>query len=109
MSIYIQLILTAAVTVFVVDLSGFTQGWKAALGKWLHVDPVNLRVKPFDCSLCMTWWATLAVTLIAGRFGFVTVAFCALLAFLADTLGDALRLVKDCIVKVTDLIYRLLR
>ena len=43
MNIYVKILLTAWLVVFVVDLSGFTQTWKAALGRWLHVEPGNLR------------------------------------------------------------------
>ena len=104
MNIYVELLLTAFVVVFVVDLSGFTRTWKNALGRWLHVDPGNLHARPFDCSLCMTLWTTLAVSLMAGEFTFLTVAYCALLAFLADVIGTAVRLVKDLIIKLTDII-----
>lgn len=104
MNIYVELLLTTVVVVFVVDLSGFTQTWKNALGRWLHLDPYKIAVKPFDCSLCMTWWTTLAVCLIEGRFTFLTVAYCALLAFIADVVASALRLVKDLAVKLIDII-----
>ena len=33
----IDILLLAAIIVFVVDLSGFTQTWKKWLGKWLGV------------------------------------------------------------------------
>lgn len=106
MNIYVELLLTAFVVVFVVDLSGFTQTWKNALGRWLHVDSYNLYVKPFDCSLCMTWWTTLVVTIIAGQFNFLTVAYCGLLAFLADVIGSALRLIKALAVQLMDMIWK---
>ena len=106
MNIYVKIMLTAWLVVFVVDLSGFTQSWKAALGRWLHVDPSNLRCKPFDCSLCMTFWTTLAVTLIAGELSFVTVAFCALCALFADTMATTTTLIKDAILATLDAIYK---
>lgn len=108
MNIYVNILLTAWLVVFVVDLSGFTRSWKGALGRWLKTDPDKLRVRPFDCSLCMTWWATLAVALAEGRLTFATTAFCALCALLADTMGATLTLMKDLILAALDAVYKLI-
>lgn len=105
MNIYIELLLLALVVVFIVDLSGFTQTWKNALGRWLHVDAYNLHVKPFDCSLCMVWWVTLAATLIAGQCCLATIAYCAFLALFADLMGTTVRLVKDALIGAINWIY----
>ena len=45
----IDILLLAAIIVFIVDLSGFTQSWKKWLGKWLGVQIGD--VPPFDCRL----------------------------------------------------------
>ena len=109
MNIYVKILLTAWLVVFVVDLSGFTQTWKATLGRWLHVEPGNLRCKPFDCSLCMTWWVTLLVVILAGRLSFVTVGFCALCALFSDVLATTTTFVKDAILGALDAFYKLLQ
>lgn len=109
MSVYVEILLTAWVVVFVVDLSGFTGSWKAALGRWLHVDPDKLRVKPLDCSLCMTWWVTLAVILVTGRLTLYTACFCGLCALLADVMGSATILVKDVIIAALDAVSKVIR
>lgn len=109
MGVYIDMAMATVVTVFVVDLSGFTQSWKNMLGRWLHVNPYNLALKPFDCSLCMTWWVCLAVALIEGSLSLGAVTAAALLAFAADWIGSALRMVKDIMVKLIDWIYNKLK
>lgn len=106
MGVYVDISLAALVTVFIVDLSGFTRSWKGALGRWLKTDPDKLRVRPFDCSLCMTWWATLIVALAEGSLTFGTTAFCALCALLADTMGATLVLIKDLILAALDAVYK---
>lgn len=105
MTIYIQLLLVAAIVVFIVDLSGFTDSWRNALQRWLKVKALG-PVKPFDCSLCMTWWTTLAYALITGNFSLPVVAYCAALAALSNTffllMGFILNALNSAINYVTD-------
>lgn len=54
------------IVVFIVDLSGWTDTWKGWLHKWLRV-PIG-RARPFDCSLCTTWWAGCVYLLCVGKF-----------------------------------------
>ncbi|MBR2698859.1 MAG: hypothetical protein IKR32_02655 [Bacteroidales bacterium] len=68
MNLYLQMVTAAWVAVFIVDLSGFTDFWRGLLARWLKRPQETLRtVKPFGCSLCVTWWACLALALAAGR------------------------------------------
>lgn len=84
MSIYIQLLLVAAVVVYIVDLSGFTDSWRGALQRWLHIKVLG-PVKPFDCSLCMTWWSCLIYAICARQISLPVIAYSALLALLSNT------------------------
>ena len=105
MSIYAELPLVAAIVVFIVDLSGFTDSWRGALQRWLHIKALG-PVKPFDCSLCMTWWTTLAYALITGNLSLPVVAYCAALAALSNTfallMGFILNALNSAINYVTD-------
>lgn len=105
MSIYAELPLVAAIVVFIVDLSGFTDSWRGALQRWLKVKALG-PVKPFDCSLCMTWWTTLAYALITGNLSLPVVAYCAALSSLSNTfallMGFILNALNSAINYVTD-------
>lgn len=96
--IYYKILLLTAVVVFVVDLSGFTQSWKAWLSRVTKLRVVSL--KPFDCSLCVSWWAGLVLLLCCHSFSLVNVAFVALCSFLSRPMADALRCVSDLITYV---------
>ena len=98
--IYIDLLLIAAVVVFVVDLSGFTPNWKDALGRILHRD-VD-RVKPFDCSLCMTWWCCLIYAWCVGALSVGVVAYIALLAYMTWPIQQLLVLIREGVLKTID-------
>lgn len=94
MSIYTQQAILAAVVVFIVDLSGFTDSWRDALARALHIR--NLRpLKPFDCSLCMTWWTCLIYPICTGDFSLLTLANAAALALLSQPLSAVMLFIVE--------------
>lgn len=100
--LYITLIVS-----FIVDYSGIIDTIKSALGKWLKCRVE--RLKPFDCSLCMTWWSCLAYIIIAGEFTLRNILLCALCALFADKVGEVISLVRDMITKIISVIYKILK
>lgn len=100
--IYVNLLLVALVVVFIVDLSTFTASWKNALGRWLHIQVGS--VKPFDCSLCMTWWVCLIYALCVGEFSIILLAYIALLAFMAYPMSQLLLVVRELVFKLINII-----
>lgn len=85
MNTYLQLLLVAAVVLYIVDLSGFTDSWRDALSRALGIKaPNRLRaLPPFDCGACLTWWASLAwAAFVCREFTLPVVAYCAALAAL---------------------------
>lgn len=101
MAIYIELLMVAAVTIYIVDISGFTQSWRDALARWLKV--TSLRpLKPFDCGTCMTWWVCIIYSACTGHFNLVTIACSALLSHLANPIGALLIFVREWIVWITN-------
>ena len=53
MKAIVELILVAMITIYVVDLSGFTDTWLKFLSAYKGRKITEL--KPFSCSLCMVW------------------------------------------------------
>lgn len=90
-----DIILATFIVVFIVDLSGIVDSIKEAIGRWLKVK-VN-RIKPLDCSLCMTFWVGLIVLLAEGEFSFPMVSLVCLCAYLTQPLKGALILLSDAI------------
>lgn len=101
MNIYLQLTLLSALVVFVVDLSGFTDAWTGALARWLHRPHIR-PVKPFSCSLCMTWWCGLVWAIVAGQFRLPVVAFVALLAYLTPVISMLLYALREALRYLAD-------
>lgn len=96
MGIYIDLLLVALVTIYVVDISGFTESWRDALARWLKVTTLR-PLKPFDCGLCMTWWVCIIYCLCTGQLTLWTIAFSALLSHLSIPLGQAMIFIREWI------------
>ena len=103
MNIYAQLPIVALIVVYVVDVSGFTESWKGAVARFIRRPEWALRaLRPFDCGLCMTWWACLIYPLFAGGFSLLTVAEAALLSNLSIPIGQFLVFLREALAKLID-------
>lgn len=101
MNIYIQLLLVAAITIYVVDLSGFTEAWRGMIAKWLNISESALRpLPPFDCGKCATWWVCIIYSLCTGSFSLVILAYIALLSFLSIPLGQFFIFIREGLIWV---------
>lgn len=92
-----EILLIAAIVVFVVDLSGFTDSWRRPLSDWLH-RKTGYTIKyfpPFDCSLCLTFWVGLVWLAVHGSFTLPNVAFVCLAAYLTIPIGTTLTALRD--------------
>ena len=96
MNAYIQLLMVAAITIYIVDLSGFTESWRGMIARWLNISESALRpLPPFDCGKCATWWVCIIYSLCTGPFSLVILAYIALLSFLSIPLGQFFIFVRE--------------
>lgn len=102
----IDLTLVALITIYIVDLSGFTDTWLAFLSHYKGKKVTSL--KPFSCSLCMVWWVCLLYALCTGSLSLPIIAFIALLSFLSVPLGHLLVFLREAFIKLTDTLLSLL-
>lgn len=91
--VYIDIICLAIITTYIVDISGIIDSIKWAIGRWLNIKEV--RLKPFDCSLCMTWWVGLIYTLIVGECNIYTILCVAMTSALSTIIGDTIILLRE--------------
>ena len=103
MKIYIDLLMVAVITIYIVDLSGFTDTWLKVLSHYMGRKIQEL--KPFSCSLCMVWWVCLIYAVIVGNLTIPIVALIALLSLLSVPCGQLLILIREAFLKV---IYKLM-
>lgn len=91
--VYINILCLAVVVIYIVDISGITDSIKWALGRWLNIKVG--RIKPFDCSLCMTWWVGLIYIIAAGEFSIYTLLCVAMVSALSTPIGNIITLMRE--------------
>ncbi|MBR2698805.1 MAG: hypothetical protein IKE76_09470 [Clostridia bacterium] len=103
MKTYLDLLLLAAVVVYVVDLSGWsdtvTDFASRILGRRVQA------VKPLTCSLCMTFWAGLLWALFTHALTLPVVAWICALSYLSQPLGQLAATVREWVVVLLDKIF----
>lgn len=104
--ILINLLLLTTIMVFIIDLSGFTQSIQYALKKWLKTNK-DIVIKPFMCSLCMTFWIGIIYALIMHSLTIPILAYITLLSFMTPVIRDIMKLIQDFIIAVINAIYNI--
>ena len=97
MNPYTDILFLTVIVVFIVDVSGFTESWLHALSRWLRHQVTSL--KPFSCSLSMTWWSGLIYLIITGRFCLPLIAYVALMAFLSLPISEFLIFIRETLLR----------
>lgn len=103
-----DLLTIAAIVVFVVDISGFTAAWKRAVARLLHRSPDVIRFKPFDCSLCLTFWAGLIYVIWTGWFSLMAVLLVCAAAAVTEVIAAAANAVLELAKAVIDTVFRII-
>ena len=98
MKIYIDLLMVAVITIYIVDLSGFTETLLKFISAYKGRKITEL--KPFSCSMCMVWWVCLIYAVIVGNLTIPVVALIALLSLLSVPCGQLLILIREAFLKV---------
>ena len=98
MKAIVELILVALITIYVVDLSGFTDTWLKFLSAYKGRKITEL--KPFSCSLCMVWWVCLTYLVTTSQLTMSLVAFTALLSFLSIPMGQILVMLREVMLHI---------
>lgn len=104
MTAALQLLLLAASVTYIVDVSGFTESWRALLARVLHVRPDQLRaLPPFDCGKCATFWAVLLWGLLrCGLPLLPALAYACAASLLSQSFCAAMIFISEAINKIFD-------
>ena len=108
----INLFILTCIIVFIIDLSGFVDEMvKRLYYKYIKVGDYHTlipKLKPFTCSLCLSFWVGLIYLLITSQFTILMIGYVCLLAFLTPIIGDALVMIKDVLNKIINIVYKLI-
>lgn len=104
----IDLLFITVVVVFIIDLSGVITKIKHLISLILTNGKIikdNYSIKPFDCSLCMTFWIGL-IYISLVKFTLLNLCLVCLFAFFTTVIKDILYLLKDIIIILINKIYK---
>lgn len=94
--------------ILVIDLSGFIPSVKRLISKWLtknQIETDSFRIRPFDCSYCMTFWCTLLFIIVIGQFTFLNLLLVIIVTHLTDVTRQTMLLIKDLLLKIINTAY----
>lgn len=104
----LELITINLVLILVIDLSGFVPEFKRMISKLLTNNKIavdSFRIKPFDCSYCMTFWCTIIYLVLTQHFTAPYILAAVTITHLTDVTRQAMLLIKDLLIKLIDNIY----
>lgn len=104
--IYLRLIEIAIITVIIIDISGFIDEVKGLIGKMLNI--ANVRLKPLDCSFCMTFWVSMGYLIYLGELSITTVMFALIMSVMTTVIEDLIYLIRDLIATIINKISNLI-
>ena len=105
----INLLLINLIISYIIDISGVMDSIKSFLKRILtkgKMSDPNYSIKPFDCSLCMTFWVSLLYVYLIGQFSIYGLFLACANSYVVQFSKDLYLLIKDIFVKVLDLIYK---
>lgn len=104
---YLNILLIALTWVFILDISGFWWELSTFLSRFIlpkGMPPRPFDLKPFSCSLCMTFWTSLVYVICIGEWSWVMMAYICVVAWLTPRIQDGMRAIDFLLVKLIKLI-----
>ena len=83
----------------------FTSTIKSILTKGKFRNPI--QIKPFNCSVCMSFWTNLIYILIVGKFSIFMIGYILLLSWSAPLINSIFTLLKNIFIKLTNTLANL--
>lgn len=102
---WIELLIINVIICFIVDISGVIDSIKYGIWKWVFNgkrDYQEFRLKPVDCSTCMTFWIGLLWITIYGQFNLINLLFVCLFATISEEMTNTILIIKHIIHRVQD-------
>ena len=101
---YWDIILLAFIWVAVLDLTDFWDTVSSKIRSWLTHGRFTspFYIKPFSCSLCMTFWSGVAYMLITHAFTLGNLAFVLLASLATPLIGSVTTFVLDFLTHLID-------
>lgn len=99
MLVYFNCLYITIAMVLVIDQFQFVNEITTIISGWLSNGKIKkpLNIKPFSCSLCMSWWTNLLYIIMAGKLSIFMILYILLLSFMTPVITTTLTLIKHII------------
>lgn len=108
MNTLLALFCIAVIMVFLVDISGAVESFLGLL-KWVltkgKMSDGKYILKPFSCSLCMTWWCGLAYLLVTTQLTLPYLTALCIICALTGVIKNLIILIEDLMTTLINLVY----
>lgn len=107
----VNLFIIGILVTYIIDLSGVTTSLRKILWRLKNKYkpmPDDYDPKPFTCSLCMTFWTSLAYLIIMGKLSLLTFLFACANSYLTTTYYQMMMTGKMMVDKIFELIQRMI-
>ena len=107
METILEILLLSIVIIYGNTISGFGATLQDKIWQmWLFPKyPKSILDKPFFCQLCLTFWGGIIILIIKNEFNLPMITVVCLISYFTDVIETLIRLVKDFIINVINLIY----
>ena len=101
----INLIFINIAVVYLIDQSGGMDSLKSFIKRLLtngKMKGSDYSLKPFDCSKCMTFWASIGYLIFISELSIFTFMLACLSAFTAQFTNEIFNIIKIVFIKITN-------
>ena len=115
MNTLIDLFLLTIIICFIIDVSGISNDIRKLVSRLIlkytkiKISWEDLKIKPFLCSLCMTFWSGLGYLLFTSNFTIPYIALVSFLSLISSNISGFLFSIKDILALIENLIQRLIQ
>ena len=91
--VFIELLVITTIVCYIVDITDFVGSAKQTLWKWVfgkNKEYREFRLKPFDCSLCLSFWSGLFYLLFVGQLNILMIGYVCLLSMFSGFISKVL-------------------
>lgn len=107
-----NLLFIALISTFIIDISGVVDSFKSGLSYIMtkgKIKSSDYRLKPFDCSLCITFWTSILYLYLIDELSLLYLATVCIICSLIEVIRQSLLLVGEILMTVIKAILKLLR
>lgn len=90
------------ICVLVIDQFHFVDEITTIISGWMTNGNIKkpIQIKPFSCSLCMSWWINLIYIICMGMFSIPMVVYILFLSWMTPVVNDIFTLIKEIMMKI---------